>query len=76
MRWLDRLSPTIMDFKINTSIFVFEDDFTAEQYATTLEEIETSPNMEIINDVENWDQTGLLTRIVTWKIHKGVLSGQ
>lgn len=73
MRWLDRLSPVIMDFKINTSIFVFEDVVSAVDYANTMEEIETSPNMEIIDNVENWDQTGLLTRVVTWKTRKGVL---
>ena len=73
MRWLDRLSPVIMDFKINTSIFVFEDIANAVDYANTMEEIETSPNMEIIDNVENWDQTGLLTRVVTWKTRKGVL---
>ncbi len=72
MRWLDRLSPIATDFKINVSIFVFEDDYSAETYATTLETIETSPNMEVIDNVENWDQTGLLTRIITYKTYKGV----
>ncbi len=76
MRWLDRLSPVKMDFKINTSIFVFEDDFSAKDYADTMETIETSPNMELIDDIENWDQTGILTRVLTWKVHKGVFDGE
>ena len=66
------LSPVSLDFKINTAVFIFEDDLTASEYGNTIEEIETSPNLEIIDNVENWDQTGLLTRILTWKIHKGV----
>ncbi len=76
MRWLDRLSPVDMDFKINTSIFVFEDDFSAESYSAIMEMIETSPNMEIIDNAENWDQTGILTRVITYKTYKGVFSEQ
>ena len=67
------LSPASTDFKIATSIFVFEDAVSATDYGNTLETIETSPHLEIIDNVENWDQTGLLTRIITWKIHKGPL---
>ena len=72
MRWLDRLSPATTDFRVNTSIFVFEDDFSATSYATLLEEIETAPHMEVIDNLENWDQTGLLTRVLTYKTFKGV----
>ena len=73
MRWLDRLSPSpTEEFKISTSIFVFEDSFSAADYADTIETIETSPNQEMIDNVENWDQTGLLTRVITWKTYKGV----
>ncbi len=76
MRWLDRLSPVSLDFKIESSIFVFEDTISATEYATQIEIIETSPNIEIIENVENWDQTGILTRVVTCKVYKGVFDGQ
>ncbi len=76
MRWLDRLSPTTLDFKIESSIFVFEDTISAVEYATQMEIIETSPNIELVENVENWDQTGLLTRVITYKKYKGIFDEQ
>lgn len=69
MRWLrEILNPIKKTTVIQSKMFVFDEHTEATVFADLLTQIEQSPNLEIVDIAENWDQTGILTKIVTYRI--------
>jgi len=69
MRWLRELiNPIASEDIIQTRMFVFDDHTETTTYADLLTQIEQSDNLELEQIDENWDQTGVLTKIVTYRI--------
>lgn len=69
MNWLRQvLNPIHKTTSIGSKIFVFDEQSEAIEYAELLTSIEQSPNLELIEIVENWDQVGILTKLVTYRI--------
>jgi len=72
MRWLrDILNPIKTRDRIQTRMFVFDDYSAAADYSEFLTQVEQSNNLEIIETIENWDQTGVLTKVVTYRSRGG-----
>jgi len=68
MNWLrDRINPKKSRYSFHSQMYVFDDHTEATVYADLLTTIEQSPDLELVDVEENWDQTGILTKIVTYK---------
>ena len=68
MKWLrEIINPIPNNSVIGSKMFVFEEQSEAAVYADLMTEIETDKNMELIKEDDNWDQTGILTKIVTYR---------
>jgi len=68
MRWLrEKLNPVSKTTSIHSQMYVFDEHTEATVYADLMTQIEQSPNLELVKEEENWDQTGILTKIVTYR---------
>jgi len=71
MRWLrEMLNPVKKTTVIKSEMFVFDESSETKIYSELLTRIEQNPNFELIDDAENWDQTGILTRVVTYRVRE------
>jgi len=72
MTWLRKLNPQNKRTVVRAKMFVFDEDFVADtDYAEFLTLIESSDKMKIIEESENWDQTGILTKIIAYEEEMG-----
>ncbi len=68
MRWLrEIINPVKKTTSVHSQMYVFDEHTEAVIYADLLTQIEQSPDLELIDIAENWDQTGILTKIVTYR---------
>jgi hypothetical protein len=68
VKWLrDIINPIPNNSVIGSKMFVFEEQSEAAAYADFMTKIETNRNIELIKEDDNWDQTGILTKIVTYR---------
>ena len=66
MNWLDKIDPQYDRRTVSTKMIIFEEESDAAVYGDLINSITRSPYMELISEDENWDQTGILTKIVTY----------
>ena len=68
MNWLrDILNPIPKTTSVHSQMFVFDEHTETTVYADMLTTIEQDPALELIDITENWDQIGILTKIVTYR---------
>ncbi len=68
MKWLrEILNPVLKTTSVHSEMYVFDEHTETTVYADLLTTIEQSPDLELIDIAENWDQTGILTKIVTYR---------
>jgi len=71
MKWLRQLiNPIKKTSVVKTEMFIFDEDTETKAYSDFMTKIEQNPNFELIDNAENWDQTGILTRIVTYRVRE------
>jgi hypothetical protein len=69
VKWLREIINPIRkaDTTVASKLFVFDEQSEAVVLADLLGEIESDPALELIGIDENWDQTGILTKLVTYR---------
>jgi len=68
VEWLQSLSAKKKIVK--SQIFVFDDELSPEDYALQINSIVLSKHSSIISEEKNWDQTGILSILLTWEEEK------
>jgi len=68
MDWLKSMSQLKSSEKFYSRLFIFEEQFVADEYAEFLTELASSPSRTIVSEDTNWDQAGILTKLVLYKV--------
>lgn len=69
MNWMRTiLNPIRKTTRVGSKMFVFEEVGESAVYADFMTSLAQSPNLKLLREIENWDQTGILTIIVNYEI--------
>jgi hypothetical protein len=71
MDWLKSMSKLRSSERFHSRLFIFDEQYIADEYAEFLTELAASPSSTIVSEDTNWDQAGILTKLVLYKVQEG-----
>ena len=70
MNWLKSMSNNDVVDTYHARLFIIDEQYVASEYAELISAIASSSTMSLVSEDSNWDQAGILTKLIIYKVQE------